>query len=186
MVIFWRSIANCSPFSAHSRNSRAWTDRSIDRSGPLGACRGVKSRPWSRVGPCSPIRWHEPAKRRTEPAGTVDVTVTTAGGTSALATSDRYKFLPSIDKVIPNAGSTAGGEAITITGTGFVKGATAIKFGTANATSVSCTSWDLAHPAVPTTCTVTTPQHLAATVNVKATVNKATSLNTAADLYTYG
>jgi len=120
-----------------------------------------------------------------EPAGTVDVTVTTAGGTSALATSDRYKFLPSIGKVIPNAGSTAGGEAITITGTGFVKGATAIKFGTANATSVSCTSWDVTQPTLETTCTVLSPAHAAGKVDVKATVNKVSSPKTAADQFTY-
>jgi len=114
------------------------------------------------------------------------VTVTTAGGTSGTGRADRFKFVPTISNVSPSQGSTAGGETVTITGTGFVSAATTVKFGRVKARSVNCTSWDVANPAVETTCTVTSPAHMAATVNVRATVNKTTSPNTAADQYTYG
>jgi pimeloyl-ACP methyl ester carboxylesterase len=118
-------------------------------------------------------------------AGSVDVRVTTAGGTSATSKADRFKFTPTITGVSPSSGSTAGGETVTITGTGFVSGQTMIKFGTRKATAVSCVSWDVANPAAETTCTVSSPAHGAETVNVRATVNKATSPKTAGDRYTY-
>jgi alpha-tubulin suppressor-like RCC1 family protein len=115
-----------------------------------------------------------------EPAGTVDVTVTTAWGTSAIALADRFKFLPTVTNVSPNTGSTAGGATVTVTGTGFVAGTTAtqFKFGLAKGTTVNCAS--------TTTCKVVSPAHAAGTVDVKATVNKVSSAkNAPADQYTY-
>jgi hypothetical protein len=115
-----------------------------------------------------------------ESAGTVDVTVTTTGGTSALSTKDRFKFLPTVTGVSPNSGSTAGGTSVTITGTGFALGASAtvFKFGTTKAKPVNCTS--------STTCTATAPAHAVGTVDVKATVNKTSSAkNAPADQFTY-
>jgi IPT/TIG domain/WD40-like Beta Propeller Repeat len=115
-----------------------------------------------------------------EPAGTVDVTVTTPGGTSAIVTNDRFKFLPTITGVSPNSGSKTGGASVTITGTGFGVGktATVLKFGTIKATSVNCSS--------DTTCTVIAPAHAVGTVDVKATVNKVSSAkNAPADQYTF-
>ena len=59
-------------------------------------------------------------------AGTVDVTVTTAGGTSATVAGDRYTYdaRPTVTSVSPNAGSTAGGvNTVTINGSNFVSGA---------------------------------------------------------------
>jgi hypothetical protein len=114
-----------------------------------------------------------------EPAGTVDVRAVTAGGTSAIVSADRFKFTPTITALVPNSGSTAGGNTVTIKGTGFGLGSTAtvFKFGTAKATGVNC----------PTTeeCTVKAPAHAAGKVDVKATVNKVTSPKTPADAYTY-
>jgi hypothetical protein len=118
-------------------------------------------------------------------AGIVDVTVTTAGGTSATSKADRFKFTPTISSVSPGGGSTAGGETVTVTGTGFISGQTTIKFGARKATSVSCASWDVANPTLETTCTVTAPMHSAGTVDVRGTVNKATTPRTPADRYTY-
>jgi Secretory lipase/IPT/TIG domain len=117
-------------------------------------------------------------------AGTVDVTVSTAGGTTPTVTADRFKFLPTITNVSPNSGPTAGGQSVTITGTGFVSGQTTIKFGR-KALSVDCTSWNVASPSAETICTAITPQHTAGTVDVRATVNKVTSVKTAPDRYTY-
>ena len=61
-------------------------------------------------------------------AGTWSLFVTTSGGTSAANTSDNFTYnaasvVPTVTTVSPNSGSTAGGTAITITGTGFIAGA---------------------------------------------------------------
>jgi alpha-tubulin suppressor-like RCC1 family protein len=68
--------------------------------------------------------------------GTVDVTVTTAAGTSAKGAADRFTYLaaPTIKKLAPKAGPATGGTVITITGTGLT-GATSVSFG-ANAGKV--------------------------------------------------
>ena len=62
-------------------------------------------------------------------AGTVTVTATTAGGTSASGEHFTYEAAPTITKVTPGAGPTAGGTVVTLTGTGFVSGATTVTFG---------------------------------------------------------
>jgi eukaryotic-like serine/threonine-protein kinase len=64
-------------------------------------------------------------------AGTVDITVTTAGGTSHPAAADRFTYTaarPAITGVAPSDGTTAGGTTVTITGTGLA-GATSVRFG---------------------------------------------------------
>jgi len=55
------------------------------------------------------------------PAGTgsVDVTVTAPGGTSATSTADQFTYAPSISSISPTAGTVRGGTVVTITGTGF-------------------------------------------------------------------
>jgi hypothetical protein len=64
--------------------------------------------------------------------GTIDVTVTSAGGTSVSSSSDQYTFYgqPSISSVSPNSGPAGGGYAITVTGTNFT-GTTSVMFGDA-------------------------------------------------------
>jgi alpha-tubulin suppressor-like RCC1 family protein len=111
--------------------------------------------------------------------GTVDVTVTTLVGTSAISSADQFKFVPAVRGLNPNSGSSAGGTSVTVTGAGFALGTTAttFKFGTRKATSVNCTS--------TTTCTIISPAHPAGTVHVKATVNKMSSANSPADQFTY-
>jgi hypothetical protein len=120
-----------------------------------------------------------------EAAGTADVTVTTSAGTSAISSADHFKFTPTVTKVVPNEGSKAGGTSVTVTGTGFVVGATTIKFGSTLASSVKCTSWKGSEPKVETTCTVTAPAHEVGTVDVTASVNKVRSPKTTADRFTY-
>jgi hypothetical protein len=120
-----------------------------------------------------------------EAAGTVYVTVTTPGGSSAPSSASRFKFHPTISKVVPNEGPHTGGTSVTVTGKGFLKGATTIKFGSAKAISVNCSTWESLNPSVETTCTVTSPEHEVGPVDVKATVNKVSSPNTSADVYTY-
>ena len=72
-------------------------------------------------------------------SGTVDVTVTTPGGTSAITQpADQFTYLgpPVVTGVSPASGNAAGGDTVTITGTGFT-GATAVDFGTTAGTSVT-------------------------------------------------
>jgi hypothetical protein len=112
-------------------------------------------------------------------AGMVDVTVTTAGGTSAITLKDHYKFTPLVTNVSPASGPAAGATTVTVTGSGFGLGATAtkIKFGAAASKAVNCTS--------STQCTASSPKHEPGTVHVTAIVNKARSPQTAADQFKY-
>ncbi|MCW3029676.1 MAG: hemicentin-2-like [Solirubrobacterales bacterium] len=115
-----------------------------------------------------------------EPAGQVAVSVATEYGTSAATSADLFKFAATITGVTPNTGAVAGGTSVIVTGTGFTPGTTGTKFlfGTTRSTSVNCTS--------STECTVLSPAHAAATVEVVAIVNKVTSLRQPpADNFTY-
>jgi IPT/TIG domain len=116
-----------------------------------------------------------------ETAQTVDVTVTTAaGGTSSISSLDHYRFgPPKVTGVSPYSGSVAGGDEVTITGTGFALGteATFLTFGKTTAITVNCTSI--------TTCIAIAPSHTAETVDVKATVNGQKSPKNLADQYTF-
>ena len=57
-------------------------------------------------------------------SGTVDVKVTTAGGTSSPVTTDEYTYLaaPSVTSISPSHGVPAGGKTVKVTGTGFTSG----------------------------------------------------------------
>ena len=120
-----------------------------------------------------------------EHAGLVDVTVTGPGGTSAVSSRDRYRFLPTVTGLSPGSGTKAGGTSVVVTGTGFEVGssqtyrfATKFKFGTTKSTSVDCTS--------TTECVVLSPAHAVGTVDVRAIVEGETSAkNAPADQFTY-
>jgi len=105
-------------------------------------------------------------------AGTVDITVTTAAGTSATAASDQFTYVapPSLSGVSPSSGSTAGGTSVTLTGTNFTSGSTVTIGGTA-ASSVTFNS--------ATSLTVTTPAHAAGGANIVVTTagGSATQVN---------
>jgi hypothetical protein len=122
------------------------------------------------------------------PAGvagaTVYVTVLAQTGRSAISSRDRFKYeKPTVTKVSSNVGSGAGGNRVTITGTGFALGSgTAFKFGKASATAVECAS--------TTSCSVTAPaatkQGRESVVDVIAAVGKSKSKkNPPNDQYTY-
>jgi hypothetical protein len=96
----------------------------------------------------------------------VNVSVTTVGGTSTQLVSYTYQPIPTVTSVVPNAGPLAGGNIVTITGTGFVTGATTVNFGTGTGTSVSVGS--------PTSLTATVPAGTG-TVNVSVTTVGGTS-----------
>ena len=102
-----------------------------------------------------------------------------AGGTSAANTGDLYAFgAPAITGLAPNAGTTRGGNTVTINGSGFVPGADreVLERGSSLATTfVSGTQLNVVAPA-----------HAAATVNVLVTTPGGTSAATTGDLYAFG
>ncbi len=111
-------------------------------------------------------------------AGTVDVTVTSAGGTSAAGASDQFTFIPvpSVSSLSPKRGPIGGGTSVTITGTG-LSGATEVAFGeTATGFTVNGA----------TSITAVAPAYDAAdTVTVKVTTPGGTSAAGTATRFTY-
>jgi PKD repeat protein/N-acetylneuraminic acid mutarotase len=95
-------------------------------------------------------------------AGAVDVQVTTPFGTSSVTAADRFTFVPppAAASVAPAKGSTAGGAAVSISGTGFLPGASVL-FGTTPAGNVSVLSGTL--------LSCTSPAHASGTVSVTVT-----------------
>ncbi len=115
----------------------------------------------------------------TSPAGTgtVDVTVTTAGGTSPTSAADQFTYtsVPTVTNINPNTGPPAGGTSVTITGTNF-SGATVVRFGGTAAGSFTVNS--------ATQITATSPAGLGI-VDVTVTTAGGTSPTSAADQFTY-
>jgi hypothetical protein len=78
--------------------------------------------------------------------------------------------------VSPTSGSAAGGDTVTVTGSGFT-GTTGVSFGTATASNLLVAS--------DTQLTVTSPQAAVGTVDVTVTTPAGTSAATSADQFTY-
>jgi IPT/TIG domain-containing protein len=112
-----------------------------------------------------------------EVAGTVDVTVTTAVGTSKITTKDHYKYLPVITSIKPNSGPAGVEQQVEIFGAGFKPGASEIFFGTTLVGNANCFT--------PTFCAAVSPALPKGKVEVKVKVNGLTSIKTTAALYTY-
>ena len=119
----------------------------------------------------------------TSPAGspgTVDIRVTTGGGTSSTSASDQYTYIaaPTVTSVSPIAGPTGGGQTVVITGTGFAAapGTGAVKFGATVATYTINSS---------TQITATSPANAAGTYDVTVATPGGTSATSASDQYTY-
>jgi alpha-tubulin suppressor-like RCC1 family protein len=113
-------------------------------------------------------------------SGTVNVTVTTPGGTSTPSKHNQFGYIPSVTGVTPGSGPALGGTGVTIAGAGFAPGvgATGFKFGSKKASHVECAS--------STSCTATTPAGGAGTVTVTASVGKLKSAaNPPGDTFTY-
>ena len=110
-------------------------------------------------------------------SGTVDVTVTTPGGTSATTSADQFTYdaAPTVTLLVPTAGPTAGGTSVIITGTSFTAGSI-VKFGT-NAATVTSVS--------PTSITATSPSGAAGAVDVTVTTPGGTSATSGSDKFTY-
>ena len=115
----------------------------------------------------------------TAPAGTgtVDVRVTTGGGTSATSAADQFTYVaaPTVTGIAPTSGPAAGGTSVTISGTGF-GGAAAVTFGATPATGFTV------HNATQITATVPAGT---GTVDVRVTTVGGTSASTPAGQFTY-
>ena len=120
-------------------------------------------------------------------SGTVDVTVTTPGGTSATSTADQFAYSPGprvTSVCLPPgppcttvaSGPPAGGTSVIITGTGFT-GATGVTFGPGNAASTFTVN-------STTQITATSPPG-SGTVDVQVTTPAGTSMVQLLDQYTY-
>ncbi len=114
-------------------------------------------------------------------SGTVDVTATTPGGTSATSPADNYKYLytpPSVSSISPSAGPVAGGTSVTISGNAFT-GATGVSFGSTAAASFTVNS----DGSITAVSPAGTP---GSRVDVTVTGPGGTSNTVSADQFTYG
>ncbi len=113
--------------------------------------------------------------------GVVEVSVTTANGSSPAAGRGKYTFEPpTITAIAPTAGPRTGGTLVAISGSGFAPGssATAFKFGTHASALVECAS--------STACTALAPEvPKAGAVDVVALVARRRSAAVPADRFTY-
>jgi hypothetical protein len=169
-------VTKLKPTKGPASGGTTVTITGTDLSGATAVTFGSTSASSFTVSSATAITAESPA----EPAGRVDVTVTTTWGTSAISSADRFQVAPTVTGVSPNTGSSAGGAEVTVTGVGFAVGTTAtvFRFGSTKATSVNCAS--------TTTCKVVAPAHEAGTVDVKATVNRVSSTrNRPADQFKY-
>lgn len=136
------------------------------------------------TGPALPAAFQSPFKLTLKaPAhatGAVHVFVTTPGGTSAAANNNLYAFgAPSVTAVSPNAGDGGPRNPVTISGTGFVPGATA-KFGASDPSVVRTTIVSA------TQLKVFPPAHQGGTFDVFVTTPAGTSRASNADLFAFG
>jgi hypothetical protein len=113
------------------------------------------------------------------PAGTgsVNISVTNAGGTSSANTADKFTYRPgpTVTAISPKEGPEAGKTTVTIKGTHFLTGAE-VKFGTNSATNVKLKS--------ETELEAESPAG-SGTVHVTVTTGGGTSTTSAADEFTY-
>jgi hypothetical protein len=110
-------------------------------------------------------------------AGTVDVFVTTPGGTNANTAGDNFTYGsgPVVTAVSPTTGPLAGGTVVTVTGTGLT-GATSVNFGGTIIVPTSVTD---------TSLNVVSPPHAAGVVDIIVTTPVGVSANTAADNFAF-
>lgn len=110
--------------------------------------------------------------------GTVDVTVTTTGGTSATNASDQFTYrpIPVVTSLSPTSGGITGNTKTIIKGSGFT-GTVGVTFGGSPASSFNIDS--------DTQLTVYSPSGPSGTVDVVVTTPNGTSVTSASSKFTY-
>ncbi len=119
-------------------------------------------------------------------SGTVDVTVTTRGGTSPTTVADHYSYVapvavqggPVVTNVAPANGPLVGGTPVTITGTN-LNGAYAVDFGSTSAASVTDVSDTEIHAVAPAAA-------FSSRVDISVTTPLGYSAPTLSDAFVYG
>jgi hypothetical protein len=119
-------------------------------------------------------------------AGTVDVTISGPGGSSATTGADRYTYStplvsansPVVELVTPNTGPVSGGTAVTIKGV-HLAGAFAVQFGGAAASQVVAKSDSEVQAVAPASA-------FAARIDITVTTSAGSSAPTLADSFNYG
>jgi hypothetical protein len=109
--------------------------------------------------------------------GTVHVTVSTVGGTSAKTVADDYTYLasPTVTKITPAVGPLGGGTVVAVTGTSFTSSST-VSFGGVRATNVRVSG---------ATYLLATSPSGSGSVDVTVTTPGGTSATSSADRFTY-
>jgi IPT/TIG domain/Regulator of chromosome condensation (RCC1) repeat len=102
-----------------------------------------------------------------------EITGIAAGGYHDLAYGEG---IPTVSRVSPSVGPTAGGTTVTVTGSGF-KDVSAVRFGSSNATSFTVTS--------PTSITAVSPPGTPSSVDVTVIAAAGTSPTGAGDRFEY-
>ena len=121
-------------------------------------------------------------------AGTFNLFVTTTGGTSVGNAGDDFTYnyvTPTVSAVSPNHGPSSGGTPITITGTGFIAGAT-VAIGQGNGTTGAIAATSVVVVNSTTITAVTGGATKVGTFNLYVTTTGGTSTGNAGDDYTYG
>ncbi len=113
--------------------------------------------------------------------GTVDITVTTPEGTSAISPADQFAYVvvtpaPTVSAISPSTGPVTGGTNVTVTGNN-LQDATAVDFGPGNPGVITADS--------DTSVTATSPSG-SGTVDVTVTTPSGTSTPLPADQYSFG
>ena len=115
-------------------------------------------------------------------AGTVGISVTTPGGTTATTPADAFTFtvpVPVVSTISPTSGPAAGGTTVTVSGSGLT-GATTVFFGTATGRTISVNAGG-------TQLTVKSPAGTSgASVAVRVKTPGGESAAVTGDLFTYG
>jgi large repetitive protein len=114
-----------------------------------------------------------------EAAGTYDVTVTTADGTTQTGTADEFTYesgTPTIGDISPKSGAATGGTKVTISGSDLA-GTTAVDFGSTPAVSFTQES--------PTTVLAVAPAEPVGTVAISVTAAAGTTPPDPADQFSY-
>jgi hypothetical protein len=175
------TVTGISPTSGQAAGGDTVTVTGTGFTGATGATFGTVA------ASAAPVVASDTSLTVTSPPGTagttVDVTVTTPAGTSAATAADQFTYaaataVPAVKGVSPTSGQAAGGDTVTVTGTGFT-GATGATLGTVAASAAPVVASD-------TSLTVTSPPGTAGTtVDVTVTTPAGTSAATAADQFTY-